>query len=246
MLRLGRDKINRMNTPTAPHPPSSLRTIFHRIWGIVWGYGKLPPWAVLLVILFGGSTMQCATTRIGKNQPSDGSMKVVRRCQSILAPLFFPPVSTSLASGIYVEVENTSNWTIPNLKAVLESENAKIQSCEFKTAAKLSSPAQETNDTTYVMSIATLLPGERLQLYCLTDNPQQVSVALNSVDNAGKDIAYAKDSFIRSTAASEQSGFIDFLEVIAAFLIIAVAACVIYMIVGLTEKCAQKLRLFTK
>lgn len=237
-----------MNTPTAPHPPSSLHAILHRIWGFVSGYGKLPPWAVLLVILFGSGGIYYAV-RDYENRQKPAERRIYEGGPSLpvnISALFFPPVSTSLASGIYVEVENTSNWTIPNLKAVLESENAKIQSCEFKTAAKLSSPAQETNDTTYVMSIATLLPGERLQLYCLADNPQQVSVALNSVDNAGKDIAYAKDSFIRSTAASEQSGFIDFLEVIAAFLIIAVAACVIYVIVGLTEKCARKLRLFTK
>jgi len=95
----------------------------------------------------------------------------------------------------------------------------------LKTSAKLSSPAQNAAEAIYVADLARLLPGERLQVYCLADNPQPVSVTLNSSDENGKSLASVQESFVRSMTTEEQSpsAFVILLGVVGGGIFIAIA-----------------------
>jgi len=131
-----------MNTSIPSQLPFSLRTILNRIWQFLTGHGKLPAWAVLLLVLFGsGGIFYAVQDYINKQKPVEkpiydgGPVLPVR-----IGVSFFPPVSTSLSSGVYIEVENTSISTVPNVRAAFNTENARIQSCDSVSYTHMTLP----------------------------------------------------------------------------------------------------------
>lgn len=159
---------------------------------------KLPVWAVLLIVLFGSGGVFYSAYDFLEKRP------VKRQTYNAGGPTlalinvkssFFPPRAVELANGLYVEVTNDSNdWNVPNLRVVLDANTGKIQNCDVETPAAQSGQPGKTGDSTFSMTVRTFAPHERIGIYCLVAQLVDISVSINSTDDAGNALGQISSS----------------------------------------------------
>ena len=229
-----------MTQQTGQHRWKTLR----RLAGLF--HGRLPTWAVLILVLFGGGGVFYAAHDFLKTlQP------VKHRTSSppVALPIsieasFFPDFATKMPAGVIVQVTD-SNSTLPNVKVLIDFETARLQSCEVRSPSAPQLASGNETGTTYTLKVVQLLPNETIQLYCLVENPQKLEVTVNSVDSDGTSLGFQRQMFTRSSDSGE-SGFHAFLIFMTCVVLVAVAGCVIYIVIGLTGRLSAWLSLFRK
>ncbi len=207
--------------------------------------GRFPTWAVMLLVLFGGGGIFYAAHDFLKKQQSrppsvyDGAPALPVSIEAS----FFPNYATTMLAGVSVEVTDSGNVTLPNLKLVFDAGNARLESCEVRAADKILSSPVRIAESIYVVKLQELLPNERIQLYCLANNPQKVLVTMNVTDLNGKSLGFAEQTFERSSE-KQGSGFYAFIDVIGGIILVALAGCIIYLLFGVAGRLAAWLGLF--
>ncbi len=219
--------------------------IFHLVLGAlaIWRY---PWWAILLIVLFGAGGVfytfydwtktPSSTTAKEYEVPPNFSLQV--------RAVFTPPFPVELPTGLYVEIKNTTKWSVPNLRVVLDTTAARIQSCEIKTAADQSASSTKSTDSTVSVSVYKLLPGDRLEIYCLTDDIRKVTVSMNAIGETGLSLVSQQNTFRRSsTIQSESYGptFWGFLKFLFGALLLGLTACIIYVLAMIAGRIGEGL-----
>ena len=212
---------------------------------------KLPVWAVLLIVLFGSGGVFYSAYDFLEKRP------VKKRTYNAGGPTlalinvkssFFPPRAVELANGLYVEVTNDSNdRNVPNLRVVLDANTGKIQNCDVETPAAQSGQPGKTGDSIFSMTAKTFAPHERIGIYCLVAQLVDVSVSINSTDDAGNALGSNQFKFgpaSRETANDTSSAFEDFLWVLLGAILVAIALCIIVVVFGLAGRLFKILRIW--
>jgi hypothetical protein len=208
-------------------------------------HGKLPPWAILVLVLFGGGGVFYAGYDFLRRQPAktrsvyDGAPALPVEMEAS----FFPNYATTMPAGVIVEVVDTGTATLPNLKLTLDSGNARLESCEVRTVDKLVAEPVKTETGNFIVTMAQLLPNERIQIYCLADNPQKISITLNATDSEGKTLGSATDTFARSTEV-QGSSLRSFLTIVVDVILAAAGLSLIYLLFGFVGRLAAWLGLY--
>ena len=222
------------------------KDIFRVVLGAlaIWRY---PWWAILLIVLFGGGGGVFYTFYDWTKTPSSTTAKeyeVPPNFSLQVRAVFTPPFPVELPTGLYVEIKNTTKWSVPNLRAMLDTIAAKIESCEIKTSTDQSALSLETTGSIVSVNVGKMLPGDRLEIYCLADDIRRVTVSINAVGENGRSVASQQSTFTRSSAIQPESRgptFWGFLKFLLAMFLVGLTACTIYVLIRIAGRIGEYL-----
>jgi hypothetical protein len=209
-------------------------------------HGRLPVWAILILVVFGvGGVFYAAHDFLEKQQSKPSHVpQSVTALPVLVEASFLPSFATSMPVAVVVQITDTGPATLLNVKMVFDFENARLQSCEVRASGVSSPESANPERAIYVLNVPRLLPNEKVQLYCLAENPQKVSVLMNTADAEGRSSGFESRVFTRASSDAGESGFHDFIEILVGIILVFLAGCIIFILVGLSGRLAARLKLF--
>jgi hypothetical protein len=217
--------------------------VWHEILDFLKSIKKMPTWAILILVLFGsGGVFYKACDYLRRQHEAEGGKPLAGYAEATAS--FFPPISTRTAGGLYVRVQNASpQASLPNLRIVLDADEAKIQSCEVSTSAKLTAPPAGDSDSLFVTAVDRLSPLEAVAIYCLAQDAHHVKVSWSSADAAGRILAASTKTFTKSDVKADGGDFAAFLWVLLGAVLVVATICLIVFLIAGAAKLYKFLRL---
>jgi hypothetical protein len=210
--------------------------------------GKIPGWALLLVILFGsGGVVYTAYDFYLKHREVRTYDAGVTLPDVQVAAAFFPHFDTALQTSFVVNAKNTSQArSVPNLRMSIDTGEARIAQCEQRSSAR-GATLDRVSDGLYSLTLPRLGPMDEAAVYCVGEGIGTLKVKVAAKEDLGPDVGSNEFQFNRGTsvgATDSDSAFEDFLYVLLAILLVVVAGCIAFILFGLTGKLYRRWKLY--
>jgi hypothetical protein len=212
--------------------------------------GKIPGWAVFLVILFGsGGIVYTGYDYYLKHREVktyDGGLTLP---DVEMSASFFPHFETALQSSFVVNAKNISlNRSVPNLKISIDTGSARIAQCELRSSTR-GATLDKLGTGIYSLTLPRLGPKDVAAVYCVGEAIGTVEVKLAAKEDLGTDIGSNEFAFSRGRLAdtadsSSSSGFKDFLYVLLGIFLVILMGCMLSILFGLMGKIYRRWKFF--
>ena len=210
--------------------------------------GKLPNWALLLLILFGSGGVAYkaydyySTHHVTKTYDASVTLPDLQVTAS-----FFPGFDTAMQTSFVVNAKNIAEArSVPNLRMLIDAGAAKIVQCAPRTSARGASLDKISEDM-YAMTLPRLGPVDEADVYCIGEGIGALKVRVAAKEDSGTDVGSREFQFNRETSKPADTtnwGFSDFLLLLLEAILVVLVVCIMSVLFGLTGKLFRRWKLY--